>query len=159
MFVTHYNEHRPHRALSLAPPEPRRSIGRVGGSRVRVHRRDRLGGVIHEYDLGGVIRFSHLQERAESFEPPISALLDVARIFSQFAGVGPPLSRPAISPNRPRQAAGVAKRKPLATKVRSSFREAEILRMDVSWHRCCRPCKAVLRLVDEGASRCECSES
>jgi putative transposase len=25
VFVTHYNEHRPHRALSLAPPEPRRS--------------------------------------------------------------------------------------------------------------------------------------
>ena len=25
VFVTHYNEHRPHRALSLAPPQPRRS--------------------------------------------------------------------------------------------------------------------------------------
>ena len=50
VFVTHYNEHRPHRALSLAPPEPRRSWVAAAGE-VRVHRRDRLGGVIHEYLL------------------------------------------------------------------------------------------------------------
>jgi putative transposase len=49
VFVTHYNEHRPHRALSLAPPEPRpRSVASAAGE-VRVHRRDRLGGTIHEY--------------------------------------------------------------------------------------------------------------
>jgi transposase InsO family protein len=51
VFVNHYNEHRPHRALSLTPPEPRRSgVGSATGE-VRVHRRDRLGGVIHEYIL------------------------------------------------------------------------------------------------------------
>jgi putative transposase len=49
VFVTHYNEHRPHRALSLAPPEPRRSSVAAAAGEVRVHRRDRLGGVIHEY--------------------------------------------------------------------------------------------------------------
>ena len=51
VFVTHYNEHRPHRALSLAPPEPRPSSVASAAGEVRVHRRDRLGGVIHEYIL------------------------------------------------------------------------------------------------------------
>jgi putative transposase len=51
VFVTHYNEHRPHRALSLAPPEPRPPSVASKARKVRVHRRDRLGGVIHEYDL------------------------------------------------------------------------------------------------------------
>jgi transposase InsO family protein len=51
VFVTHYNEHRPHRALSLAPPEPRPPSVASKAREVRVHRRDRLGGVIHEYDL------------------------------------------------------------------------------------------------------------
>jgi putative transposase len=44
-FVTHYNEHRPHRSLSLVPPEPRRSSVTSAAGDVRVHRRDRLGGV------------------------------------------------------------------------------------------------------------------
>ena len=48
VFVTHYNGHRPHRALSLVPPEPRRSSIASAAGEVRVHRRDRLGGVIHE---------------------------------------------------------------------------------------------------------------
>ena len=51
VFATHYNEHRPHRALSLAPPEPRRSSVASAAATVRVHRRDRLGGVIREYVL------------------------------------------------------------------------------------------------------------
>jgi transposase InsO family protein len=51
VFATHYNEHRPHRALSLAPPEPRPPSVASKAREVRVHRRDRLGGVIHEYDL------------------------------------------------------------------------------------------------------------
>ena len=51
VFVTHYNGHRPHRALSLAPPEPRRLPVASAVGEVRVHRRDRLGGVIHEYVL------------------------------------------------------------------------------------------------------------
>lgn len=51
VLVTHYNEHRPHRSLSLVPPEPRRSsVGSAAGD-VGVHRRDRLGGVIREYVL------------------------------------------------------------------------------------------------------------
>ena len=50
-FVDHYNRHRPHRALALAPPEPRRPTATVSASgNGRVVRRDRLGGVVHEYE-------------------------------------------------------------------------------------------------------------
>jgi putative transposase len=53
VFVDHYNTHRPHRLLNLAPPEPSAPSVRA----VRAHqpsaieRRDRLGGLIHEYNL------------------------------------------------------------------------------------------------------------
>jgi len=53
VFVDHYNGHRPHRALSLAPPVTRRA-GVVSASSfgdARISRRDRLGGVVHEYSL------------------------------------------------------------------------------------------------------------
>jgi transposase InsO family protein len=50
VFITHYNGHRPHRALSLTPPQPiRPAAPERSGARVR--RVDRLGGVIHEYAL------------------------------------------------------------------------------------------------------------
>jgi len=49
-FVDHYNGHRPHRALSLVPPASRRPAATVSASRdARIVRRDRLGGVVHEY--------------------------------------------------------------------------------------------------------------
>ena len=51
VFVSHHNEHRPHRALSLAPSESRRSSVSSAAGEVHVHCRDRLGGVIHEYFL------------------------------------------------------------------------------------------------------------
>jgi len=51
VFVTHYNEHRTHRALSLAPPEPRRSSVASAAGAVRVYGRNRLSGVIREYIL------------------------------------------------------------------------------------------------------------
>lgn len=53
VFVQHYNGHRPHRALNLKPPDPEQptlmlaSLIRSGD----VTRRDRLGGLIHEYSL------------------------------------------------------------------------------------------------------------
>jgi len=52
IYVEHYNGHRPHRGLGLLPPEPRtllRLTAREHPDRVR--RRDRLGGLIHEYGL------------------------------------------------------------------------------------------------------------
>jgi hypothetical protein len=47
-YADHYNTHRPHRALNQQPP-----AGRTGppaeATAVRVLRRERLGGLIHEY--------------------------------------------------------------------------------------------------------------
>jgi putative transposase len=54
VFVDHYNAHRPHRSLNLAPPNPSRLPPGLATNRPsdhRVHRRDRLGGLIHEYRL------------------------------------------------------------------------------------------------------------
>jgi putative transposase len=47
VFVDHYNRHRPHRALSLWPPEARRSVASSWApGDARIVRRDRLGGVV-----------------------------------------------------------------------------------------------------------------
>jgi putative transposase len=52
IFVDHYNSHRPHRSLNLAPPEPfQQRIRDVPPPTAGVERRDRLGGLIHEYKL------------------------------------------------------------------------------------------------------------
>ena len=49
-FIDHYNGHRPHRALSLTPTEPKRPAATASASGdARILRRDRLGGVVHEY--------------------------------------------------------------------------------------------------------------
>jgi len=47
IFVDHYNMQRPHRALELRPPEPDAPL--EGPPVSEIHRRDRLGGLIHEY--------------------------------------------------------------------------------------------------------------
>jgi putative transposase len=53
VFVDHLHGYRPHRALSLTPPEARRpSIYSTAASGdARIVRGDRLGGVVHEYVL------------------------------------------------------------------------------------------------------------
>jgi putative transposase len=53
IFVEHDNGHRPHRALALTPPRPTRppvALATEWGE-ARVQRRDRLGGVVHQYVL------------------------------------------------------------------------------------------------------------
>jgi transposase InsO family protein len=47
-YADHYNSHRPHRALQQGPPAGRPHPP-APGANVRVLRRDRLGGLIHEY--------------------------------------------------------------------------------------------------------------
>ena len=50
IYVDHYNAHRPHRALKLTPPMPRRRPHLCGSQQpTLIQRRDRLGGLIHEY--------------------------------------------------------------------------------------------------------------
>jgi putative transposase len=44
-YVDHYNVHRPHRTLRQSPPDRSAALG----TNVPVLRRDRLGGLIHEY--------------------------------------------------------------------------------------------------------------
>ncbi len=48
LYRRHYNEHRPHRALRLLPPSGREPTPLT--TIERLHRRDRLGGLIHEYE-------------------------------------------------------------------------------------------------------------
>jgi transposase InsO family protein len=47
-YVEHYNVHRPHRVLCQSPPAGREHPP-ITAPNVRVLRRDRLGGLIHEY--------------------------------------------------------------------------------------------------------------
>jgi putative transposase len=49
VYVGHYNVHRPHRALGLEPPVSPAGPTVISENRRRVHRRDRLGGLLHEY--------------------------------------------------------------------------------------------------------------
>ena len=47
LYTTHYNGERPHRGLALLPPEPATAATTATGHEIK--RRDRLGGLIHEY--------------------------------------------------------------------------------------------------------------
>jgi hypothetical protein len=49
VYRSHYNEHRPHRALHLLPPNGRDPT-QPSAAAAAVHRCDRLGGLIHEYE-------------------------------------------------------------------------------------------------------------
>jgi hypothetical protein len=44
-----HNEHRPHRALKLGPPDGVVANPNGNTNTVAIHRRDLLGGLIHEY--------------------------------------------------------------------------------------------------------------
>ena len=46
-YVQHFNTHRPHRSLDQRPPAG--GIPPDSGAAIRVLRRDRLGGLVHEY--------------------------------------------------------------------------------------------------------------
>ena len=50
VYVEHYNQHRPHRALALEPPDPAAGLRILAEDRREgVHRRDLLGGLLHKY--------------------------------------------------------------------------------------------------------------
>ena len=53
VFAQHYNTHRPHRSLNLAPPElsEQKAHAVRPSPTATVERRDRLGGLIHEYNI------------------------------------------------------------------------------------------------------------
>jgi putative transposase len=50
VYLDHYNAHRPHRALELNPPAPSTRLTLTNEDQDgRIQRRDRLGGLLHEY--------------------------------------------------------------------------------------------------------------
>jgi putative transposase len=50
-YVQHYNRHRPHRSLDLSAPERSERQAKAGPPAAKqIHRRDVLGGLIHEYE-------------------------------------------------------------------------------------------------------------
>ena len=50
-YVQHYNRHRPHRSLDLSAPEQSERQGMAEPPATKqIHRRDVLGGLIHEYE-------------------------------------------------------------------------------------------------------------
>jgi putative transposase len=52
VFLDHYNTHRPHRSLDLKAPDPAtRKLPVLHPPPAVIERRDRLGGLIHEYSL------------------------------------------------------------------------------------------------------------
>jgi putative transposase len=52
IYVEHYNGHRPHRGLGLVPPQPGPLVRLAAPEHPgHVQRRDRLGGLIHEYGV------------------------------------------------------------------------------------------------------------
>jgi putative transposase len=55
-YISHHNEHRPHRSLAQRPPlaKPPPTRERTPSERLpldHLRRRDRLGGLLHEYEL------------------------------------------------------------------------------------------------------------
>jgi putative transposase len=50
-YADHYNHHRPHRALDQRPPILPSAVPQPPGNPPNVRRRDRLGGLIHEYEI------------------------------------------------------------------------------------------------------------
>jgi putative transposase len=51
-YVAHYNQHRPHRAGNLRPPDraDRITAPATGLATVRIQRHKVLGGLIHQYE-------------------------------------------------------------------------------------------------------------
>jgi transposase InsO family protein len=50
-YVAHYNTHRPHRSLEQQPPLLETDPVSARDQEWHVRRRDRLGGLLHEYEL------------------------------------------------------------------------------------------------------------
>lgn len=50
-YVAYYNTHRPHRTLEQQPPLLKAAPVPAHDRECRVRRRDRLGGLLHEYEL------------------------------------------------------------------------------------------------------------
>ena len=52
VYTAHYNRHRPHRSLSLHPPDER-PVAPVPGPARHIHKHELLGGLVNEYKAAG----------------------------------------------------------------------------------------------------------
>ncbi|MGH9892553.1 MAG: integrase core domain-containing protein, partial [bacterium] len=50
-YAEHYNAGRPHRGLDLAAPEDKETLSFRSVADLHLHRTDKLGGLIHEYEV------------------------------------------------------------------------------------------------------------
>jgi putative transposase len=68
IYTRHYNEHRPHRALALCPPEQANGDAKPLGAPPfpQLNRRDLLGGLIHEYEHAACTRSASLHHSGTS---------------------------------------------------------------------------------------------
>ncbi len=49
VYVQHYKQHRPHRALGLEVPDPPTELNAAKDREGKVRRRDLFGGLLHEH--------------------------------------------------------------------------------------------------------------
>ncbi len=63
-YAAHHNAETPHRGLDLRTPEPRPDWSAPPAGTLKVHRRNVLGGLIHEYGFGFLSRIGGLCARA-----------------------------------------------------------------------------------------------
>jgi hypothetical protein len=111
-YVEHYNTHRPHRALAQRPPlaKPPPSPPR-GDDLLRLRRRDRLGGLLHEYELAA----------SPSPRPP-SAAAEEGRLAYRHPPRAPRSTPPGCSHRSDRCQRGPGRRLELLGPTRSAHR-------------------------------------
>jgi putative transposase len=77
-YVQHFNTHRPHRSLDQRPPAG--GAPPCSGAAVRVLRRARLGGLVHEY----------VSHEVTGFSAPTGAVVVIGAEFGHIASMIPP---------------------------------------------------------------------
>ncbi|MBW3590422.1 MAG: transposase [Actinobacteria bacterium] len=66
IYIEHYNRERPHRSRGLSPPlDPVESRDRPEAKASSIRRRDRLGGLLHEYCDYLCVTIEFLNPRAD----------------------------------------------------------------------------------------------
>ena len=89
VFIDHYNGVRPHRSLGLTPPNARTPMNWEGMQPITVRRRDRLGGLLREYEraaLTGIDLFTPQEPlcRTAGMDTAVPAVVGGSR-FSEHA--------------------------------------------------------------------------
>src|ERR1019366_7033308 len=118
VYIEHYNGYRPHRALGLSAPVPRKHLRAVGKDPPALQRRDLLGGLIHEVRHRRV-RLSQDDSARDQLSGThtVSGILPVA----SATGAGPTLAQFLRNASVPATSRGRANRKPCPLSQSSSL--------------------------------------